>query len=144
MLSAAGAKRYQDLKLPVSTTVRKESEKKGEWVLVDSITQTEEGGTITVESNQKEKIVSNPDKLRLAYDKPLARTLAHKFAVGQFIFPSGTSGPAENIYEVSHFLESLVSCLSVRRSATRAEMWDYPLAPGHFNREDRLYDIIRI
>lgn len=145
MLSAAGAKQFQDLKSPTSTSALKETEEGGEWVSVHRTLQPEEsGGTTKITPKQEEKIMPDQEKLRLAYDKPLARTLVHNTAVGQFVFPSGTSGRIENIYEISHVLEANTSCISTRCSATRAEMWDYPLPTGHFNREDMLYDIIRV
>lgn len=144
MLLNAGAKQRRDLMDPTSTSPPKDLEDEIEWTPVDNTTPREETGVATVISEEGGNLNSKQEKLRLVFDKPLVRTLVNSTAVGQFVFPGGTSGPRENIYEVSHVLETHTSCISVRRSANRAEMWDYPLPPGQFNRKDMLYDMIRV
>ncbi|KAL8991865.1 MAG: hypothetical protein Q9169_007581 [Polycauliona sp. 2 TL-2023] len=87
---------------------------------------------------------SDTKKLHLVYDKPLARTLTKPAAVGRFVYPSGTTGPIKNIYQVSHFLETSSSTISVRRSKTRAEMWEYSAgSESRFDAEDMLYEIVK-
>ena len=83
-------------------------------------------------------------KLRLCYDKPLARTLLKLAAVGRYVYPSGTTGPAKYIYEVSHFLEASCGAINVRRSKTRAEMWEYSRSDSHFDTDDMLYEVVKI
>ncbi|KAL8796216.1 MAG: hypothetical protein Q9182_007404 [Xanthomendoza sp. 2 TL-2023] len=83
-------------------------------------------------------------KLQLVYDKPLARTLSRSAAVGRFVYPGGTTGPSNNIYEVSQFLETSSSAISVRRSKTRAEMWEYSSSEHHFDEVDILYEVVKI
>ena len=144
LLSTAGAKKYQDLRPAPFTDPLAQLEQEGEWVPV-YITDTPEKGHTTVRAlPETVGTASQQTKLRLVYDKPLIRTSKHSTAVGQFVFVASTSGPSENIYEVSHVLEAHTSSISGRHYPTRAEMWDYPLKPGHFNANDILYDIVRM
>ncbi|KAI4193103.1 MAG: hypothetical protein LQ346_004006 [Caloplaca aetnensis] len=72
------------------------------------------------------------EKLRLVYDKPLARTLLKPAAVGRFVYPSGTTGAVNDIYQVSHFLETSSTTINIRRAKTRPEMWEYSRFDGQF------------
>lgn len=143
LLSNAGAKKYQDIPSVDPITALTQFEDETEWIPVYKV-DTLENENITSHALPKVGRIPNEEKLRLVYDKPLLRTLEYNMAVGQYVFMANTSGPSENIYEVSHVLETHVSPISVRHSPTRAEMWDYPLIPGNFNYNDYLYDIVRM
>ncbi|KAL8952932.1 MAG: hypothetical protein Q9222_001191 [Ikaeria aurantiellina] len=84
------------------------------------------------------------EKIRLVYDKPLARTLFKASAVGRYAYPSGTTGAANDIYEVSHFLETESTAICIRRSTTRAEMSGYSRADMHFDVNDMLYEVAKV
>ena len=88
-------------------------------------------------------IAAGRTKLRLVFDKPLSRTSKNKDAVGQYVYVAGTSGPSENIYQISHLLETQTACIIIRKAPDRAEMWDYPLQPAAFDDKDVLFDISR-
>ena len=49
------------------------------------------------------------------------------YLLGDICIRVVTTGPANNIYKVSQFLEISSMAISVRRSKTRAEMWDFAL-----------------
>ena len=59
------------------------------------------------------------------------------------MYPSGTTGAVNDIYEVSDFLESSSSAINVRRSKTRAEMWEYSRFDSHFDADDMLYEVVK-
>lgn len=144
ILCAADAKKYQKLQADHSTESIAQSKEDSEWVPVQKADAIENHQPTSNALPETKITATDRTKLQLVYDKPLARTLKYNAAVGQFTFMAGTSGPSENIYEISHVLESHTSSISVRHSPTRAEMWDYPLPPGHFNDNDVLYDIVRL
>ena len=139
VLHDAGAKLYKDTEAAAEHKSN-ETKKGGEW----HSTKTQDRGNTSVVSLNEGKIHPDIEKLRLCYDKPLARTLLYPTAVGQFVYPSGTTGAVNNIYEVSHFLESKTASISVRRSETRAEMWEYSQSENHFDVDDMLYTVVKI
>ena len=143
MLITAGAKKFQDLQSVPPGDQSTQLEEEREQVPVYKV-DTLEAESATGHVLPKREGVPVERKLRLVYDKPLLRTLEYNTAVGQYVYMANTPGPSKNIYEVSHVLESLATSISVRHSPTRAEMWDYPLKPGHFNENDILYNIIRM
>ncbi|KAL8730751.1 MAG: hypothetical protein Q9166_003821 [cf. Caloplaca sp. 2 TL-2023] len=145
MLSAAGAKHYHDFQskgLPAESVARLEEEV--DWVAVEKMDASQKETSVTHMLPEIEGIANDQTKLRLVYDKPLARTLKYNTAVGQYLYMAGTSGPSANIYEVSQVLETQSGSISVRHSPTRADMWDYPLKAGFFDEDDVLYDIVRM
>lgn len=144
MLYAAGAKKYQDLRSPTPVAGLNQMEEDGEWISIHNTDRSENDACSVPRLSTNDDSSKGLIKLRLVYDKPLVRTLKYNTAVGQFVFIANTSGPSENIYEVSHVLETHINTISVRNSPTRAEMWDYPLPPDHFNEDDILYDITRM
>ena len=60
------------------------------------------------------------------------------------MYPSGTTGAVNEIYEVSHFLETSSAAINVRRSKTRIEMWEYSGSESHFDADDMLYIVVKI
>ena len=138
MLKDAGAKEFKDIEAPSWLPALDGLQKDGEWAAMADI------GDDSFASLDEGKLGPDGGKLRLCYDKPLARTLKKEIAVGQYIYPIGTHGAVDNIYEVSHVLETLSNAINVRRSATRPEMWDYSRHPRHFDTEDMLYEAIRV
>jgi len=144
MLIAAGGMKYQDLSPPSPAIRLTQVEEEGGWVTIQNTESSKSEDPTSDAQLDNMGLPKDSTKLRLVYDKPLIRTLTYNTAVGQYVFVAGTSGPYANIYEVSHVLESHTSAISVRHSPTRAEMWDYPLAPGRFNDSDILYDIVRM
>ena len=132
VLHQAGAKLYKDTEAAIKTD--------GQW---HSNNPPERDNTSVV-SLTEDKIGPDIEKLRLCYDKPLARTLLNPTAVGQYVYPSGTTGAVNNIYEVSHFLESKSASINVRRSKTRAEMWEYSRSESHFDADDMLYGVVKM
>lgn len=144
ILSAAGAKEHKDIRVDPPRESIAQSKEDNEWVPVQKGDATEYQQNTSHVLPEKRCVATNQTKLQLVYDKPLTRTLKYNAAVGQYIFMAGTTGSSENIYEISHVLESHTSLISVQHSPTRAEMWDYPLPPGHFDDNDILYDIVRI
>ncbi|KAL8876945.1 MAG: hypothetical protein Q9198_004945 [Flavoplaca austrocitrina] len=131
LLHKVGARSYQDTEVAVEHR-SKEAEKDAEW---ESISHPDEDSTPVKSLEAK--------KLHLVYDKPLARTLTKSAAVGRFVYPGGTTGTTNNIYEVSHFLETSSPAINVRRSKTRADMWEYSGSMSRFDTEDMLYEIVR-
>ena len=144
MLIAAGGKKYQDLRPPSPAVQSTQLEEEGDWVSIQNTNSLNKEDPMIDAQLSTVRLSEDQTKLRLVYDKPLVRTLEYNTSVGQDVFVANTPGPSANIYEVSHVLESHTSAISVRHSPTRAEMWDYPLAPGHFNNNDILYDIARM
>lgn len=132
LLHKVGARSYQDTEVAAEHKIN-EAEKDAEW---ESISHPDPDTTPVVSLDAK--------KLHLVYDKPLARTLTKPAAVGRFVYPGGTTGPANNIYEVSHFLETSSAAISVRRSKTRAEMWEYSGSETRFDPDDMLYEVVKI
>ena len=82
--------------------------------------------------------------LRLCRDKLLACTLAKSPAVGHFVYPSCTSGAVDNIYEVSHFLETPFAVTNIKRSKTRPGVCEYSHSQRRFDSESILYEAVRI
>jgi ankyrin repeat protein len=91
-------------------------------------------------------ITTTEQKLTLVFDKPMNRTLVRGTAVGQYIFPFNTSASEGegSMYQISDVLETPTSSMSIRRSQTRATMFEYPLKKEDFDREDVIYDIHRV
>lgn len=139
VLRKAGAKLYQDTEAAAEHTVS-ELEKDGEW---ESINPPDRAN-ILVASLDEGKLGREAEKLRLCYDKLLARTLLKPAAVGRYVYPSGTTGAVNDIYEVSHFLETSSATISVRCSKTRAEMRDYSRSESGFDADDMLYEGVKI
>lgn len=139
VLHQAGAKLYEDTEAAAKHKVNEF----GKDEELDSINPQDQDHT-SVASVERGKL--NPDmvKLRLCYDKPLARTLVKPTAVGRYVYPSGTTGAANDIYEVSHFLETSSVAINVRRSKTRAEMWEYSRSESHFDVDEMLYEVVKI
>jgi ankyrin repeat protein len=124
LLNEAGGRQGKDL-----------GEWKGHWVDAARSVQKEETMVAPAEK-----------KLTLVFDKPLTQTIVRETAVGQYIFPFYTLGSAGEglIYQISHVLETSTSSISIRRSTTRATMFEYPLKLEDFRREDTIYDIHRV
>lgn len=133
LLRKAGARPYQDTEVAAEHRIQ-EAAKDAES---ESISPPDRDISTPVVS-------SIAEKLYLVYDKPLARTLHKGTAVGRFVYPGGTTGPTSNIYEVSHFLETSAAAISVRRSKTRAEMWEYSGSESRFDTADTLYEPMKI
>ncbi|KAL8785533.1 MAG: hypothetical protein Q9195_008605 [Heterodermia aff. obscurata] len=140
MLTSAGAKDYKNILFASPTKRMTQLEEDSDPVVTRATEALEQPEHAVL---QKEVIATDTTKLRLVYDKPLSRTLKDSLAVGQYVYMAGTSKPSGNIYQVSHLLETQTDCISVRKSPSRAKMWDYPLQPGAFDDKDVLYDIIR-
>lgn len=138
ILHRVGAKLYQDTEAAAEHKVNELAKDKER----DSINPADQDNN-TVSSLDKDKLGPVVEKLRLCYDKPLARTLSNPAAVGRYVYPSGTTGTANDICEVSHFLDSSPAALNVRRSKTRAEMWEYSSSERNFDTEDTLYEILK-
>jgi hypothetical protein len=83
-------------------------------------------------------------KLTLVWDTPLSRVLQKENAVGQFIYPFNSEASKGSTYQVSHVLETSASSISIRRTDSRATMFEYPLKPEDFKWEDVIYDIMRV
>lgn len=145
LLSAKGAKAFHDLPTVGSKDENPQLED-GVWVSVSDTNTSENDPPVSDQSQMSGQTPSDRAKLQLVYDKPLQRTLKYNNAVGQFVYMAGMSspGPFENIYAVSHVLETHSSAISVRHSPTRPEMWDYPLKADYFNDSDILHDIVRM
>jgi len=139
LLHQAGAILYEDTEAIAKHKVD-EFEKDREW---DATNPPDRDETSLV-SLDEGKLGADVKRLRLYYDKPLARTLLKPTAVGRYVYPSGTTGPVNDIYEVSHLLESSSASINVRRSKTRAEMWEYLRSESNFDADDMLYEIIKI
>ena len=139
ILHKVGAKLYQDIQVTVEHKVE-DLPKDEDW---ESISPPDRD-TLCATSSDQGKLGADAEKLRLCYDKPLARTLSQPAAVGRFVYPSGTTGPANNIYEVSRFLETSSAAINIRRSKTRAEMWEYSRSESHFDTDDMLYEVVKI
>ena len=139
VLHDAGAELYEDTEAAAEHTFNVINED-DEW----HSSETQDRGNTSVVSLDGGKIRPDIEKLRLYYDKPLARTLLHPTAVGQYVYPSGTTGAVNNIYQVSHFLESKTASISVRRSKTRSEMWEYSESKSHFDVDDMLYALVKM
>lgn len=88
LLHKVGARSYQDTEVATEHKFN-EAEKDAEW---ESISPPDRDTTPVASLDA--------NKLHLVYDKPLARTLSKSAAVGRFVYPGGTTGPANNIYEV--------------------------------------------
>lgn len=140
MLLKAGAHYYEDIEAPTWLPALDELEKDGQWVSINSA-DSEENAFASLDEG---KVGPDGGKLRLCYDKPLARTLKKATAVGQYLYPVGTHGKRDNIYEVSHLLETSSHTINIRRSPTRPEMWDYSRHPRHFDMDDMLYEVTRV
>ncbi|KAL8690273.1 MAG: hypothetical protein Q9218_004239 [Villophora microphyllina] len=132
LLRDVGARLYQDTEIAAENPFN-DADRNTEGISTSSPDQY----TTTTES-------LDAVKLHLVYDKPLARTLSKSAAVGRFVYPAGTTGPTNNIYEVSHFLETSSAAINVRRSKTRAEMWEYSRSESRFDAGNMLYEIIKI
>lgn len=139
VLHQVGAKLYQDIEAAAEHKAN-ELEKDREC---DSSNRPYQDNTV-VASLDDSKLGLDVEKLRLCYDKPLARTLLKPAAVGRYVYPSGTTGAVNNIYEISHFLESSSAAIKVRRSRTRAEMWEYSRLENHFDADNMLYEVVKI
>lgn len=139
LLHQKGAKLYQDTEAAAEHKDN-ELEKDREW---DSSNPPYQD-TTAITSLDESKLCPDVAKLRLCYDKPLARTLLNPAAVGRYVYPSGTTGAVNNIYEISHFLESSSASVKVRRSRTRAEMWEYSRLESHFDADNMLYEVVKI
>ncbi|KAL8861144.1 MAG: hypothetical protein Q9178_002360 [Gyalolechia marmorata] len=133
LLVKAGAKMYQDMEFP---TEQKFHERGSDGAL-----DLENASTAALIEG---KLVCVAEKLRLVYDKPLARTLLKPAAVGRFVYPSGTTGAVNDIFEVSHFLETSSATISIRRAKTRLEMWEYSSSDNHFEVDEILYEVARV
>ena len=144
LLTARGGKKYTNLSLavPFVPSVHLEEEAARMFVCTTRLSEREDASC--TRSSEYRRPSKKPTKLRLVFDKPLVQTLKNSKAVGQFIYAADTSDQSGNTYEVSAPLETHVNPLSVRHSATRAKMWDYPLHPSFFDEDDILYDIVRI
>ncbi|KAL8684464.1 MAG: hypothetical protein Q9224_006336, partial [Gallowayella concinna] len=132
LLHTVGARSYQDIEVAAQETLNEAAED----AKCDSIDPPSPDLTRAV--------YSDAEKLQLVYDKPLVRTLLRPAAVGRFVYPGGTTGPSNNIYEVSHFLETSSASISVRRSKTRAAMSEYSRSEHRFGADDILYEIVKI
>ncbi|KAL8626961.1 hypothetical protein Q9189_007349 [Teloschistes chrysophthalmus] len=110
LLHKAGARPYQDTEVAAEQRIKDE----GKDAKSESISPPDRDTSTPV------VVSSIAEKLHLVYDKPLARTLFKGTAVGRFVYPGSIIGPTNNIYEVSHFLETSAASISVRRSKTRA------------------------
>ena len=139
VLHQVSARLYQDTEAAAEHKAN-ELEKERDWDLINPPDQD----TTSVASLGEGKLDPDVEKLRLVYDKPLSRTLLKPAAVGRYAYPSGTTGPVNDIYEVSHFLESSSAAINVRRSKTRAEMWEYSRPDSDFDTDDMLYEIVKI
>ncbi len=134
LLLSVGARMYQDIVANAGLGGTNGFEKDSPWVSTNGTLATLDEG----------KLAPKLAKLRLCYDKPLVRTLVKPAAVGKFVIPSTTNGAKDNIYEVSHFLETPSATIRIRRSATRPEMWEYSRSERHFDSEDMLYEAVRV
>ncbi len=99
--------------------------------------------SILLTDTQRLWYLSTQRKLHLVHNKRLARTLSRTAAVGRYVYLGGTTGPANDIYKISQFLE-ISSTKSVRRSKTRAEMWEYLRSESQFDADDILYEFVKI
>ena len=79
-------------------------------------------------SHQQENDMSPPEKLSLAFDKPLAESSPF----GQFIYPSNFPGTKEGYYHISHPRDTLTTSISIRHTERRTNMLDYPIGPEMF------------
>ncbi|KAL9064296.1 MAG: hypothetical protein Q9161_008965 [Pseudevernia consocians] len=113
------------------------TEKDGSWVSLQST-----NGTLAILDQGKFDL--DLAKLRLRYDKPLARILARAAAVGQFVYPSGTNGAVDHIYEVLHFLETPSATINIRRSGTFSKMWEYSRSERHFDSGGIFYKAVKV
>ena len=115
----------------------KQSKEIGEWV---------GEWADTAKSIQRHEAIASvaATKLTLVWDVPLTRVLQNKNAVGQFIYPFNSEASKGSTYQVSHVLETSTNLLSIRRTDSRASMFDYPLNPDDFKVGDIIYDIVRI
>ena len=143
ILTSAGAKRYKEIHVASPTKRLTQLEKDSDAVVARATEALEQPESKHAVLQKKDGIATDKTKLRLVYDKPLSRTLKDSLAVGQYVYMAGTSGPSENIYQISHLLETRTDRISVRKSPRRANTWDYPLQPGAFDEKDVLYDIVR-
>lgn len=139
VLHQVGAKLYQDTEAAAEHKANESGKDRG----CDLSDPPYQVNTI-VASLDESKLGPDVEKLRLCYDKPLARTLLKPAAVGRYVYPSGTTGAVNNIYEISHFLESSSAAIKVRRSRTRAEMWEYSRLENHFDADNMLYEVVKI
>lgn len=139
VLQKVGAKLYPDTGAATEDKVNRPS-KDGEWDLINA----PDPDKTCVSSLDNGKFSPGAEKLRLCYDKPLARTLLKPAAVGRYAYPSGTTGAVNDIYEVSQFLDTSSATINVRRSKTRAEMLEYSRSESHFDANDMLYEISKI
>lgn len=142
ILTSAGAKEYKDIHLATPTQRLAQLEEGSDSVILRATEPLEQPKSENVVARKRDGIATDQVKLRLVNDKPLSRTLNDYAAVGQYVYMAGTSGPSENIYQISHLLEAQASCISVRKAFSRAEMWDYPLHPGTLDDKDVLYGIL--
>ena len=143
ILTCAGAKKCKENHVASYTKRLSQLNKDSDAVTARTTEALEQAESEHAVVQKKDSIARNITKLRLVYDKPLSRTLRDSFRVGQYVYMAGTSGPSENIYQISHLLETRTDCISVRKSPRRAKMSEYPLPPGAFDDKDVLYDIVR-
>ncbi|KAL9020272.1 MAG: hypothetical protein Q9185_002452 [Variospora sp. 1 TL-2023] len=139
LLLKVGAKMYQDIKLPTE----QKSDNRVSTARCDS-DKTPDRESASTAVLVEGKVDGVAEKLRLVYDKPLARTLLKPAAVGRFVYPSGTTGAGNDIFKVSQFLETSSATIHVRRAETRLEMWEYSNYDGHFEVDDALYEVTKI
>ncbi|KAL8760998.1 MAG: hypothetical protein Q9184_002850 [Pyrenodesmia sp. 2 TL-2023] len=139
LLLKAGAKMHKDTEIPTEENPHDQ----GNTTQYDSNKTLDREQASTVIPNEG-KLVSVAEKLRPVYDKHLARTLLKPAAVGRFVYPSGTTGAVNDIYEVSHFLETSSTTINIEHAKTRPEMWEYSRLEGQFEADDMLYEVTRI
>ncbi|KAL8967442.1 MAG: hypothetical protein Q9197_005429 [Variospora fuerteventurae] len=139
ILLKVGAKMYQDIELPTE----QKSDNRVSTARCDS-DKTPDRESASTAALVEGNVDGVAEKLRLVYDKPLARTLLKPAAVGRFVYPSGTTGAGNDIFEVSHFLETASATIHVKRAETRLEMWEYSNYDGHFEVDDALYEVTKI
>lgn len=143
-LIRAGAKRQSELDMSSSTAIFKIREQDDGWVDVDTAAGApEDTGQYT-------------SKTMLVFDKPLGRAFLGPSAVGQFVYPPRSKNPIEHVYELSHFLETATSSISVKRASPQTNMaqlrtmWHRVASleqvpdADDFASEDALYDIVRV
>ena len=133
LLTQAGAKHYKDSETPAYLPALDGVERDSQWVSVPKV---------PAENSRPPR--PSDGKARLVYDKVLIRTLKKRSAVGQFVYPSGTEGPQDNIYQVSHFLKTSSDTIGIRHSPGRAENWEYSRSPWTFDTDDMLYEATRV
>lgn len=129
LLSRVGAKQQQDITLETSNLTVDDYEAKAEC-LVEVVETT----TLPMTKDNRSHA-----KLSLTFDEPLNQSLTH----GQFIYlPQDLTGEDNLIYQISHPLDTVTQSISVRHAKARPRMWEYPLRPDRFVRENVLYDIV--